>query len=448
MSINRVWHTQRPELLGANFIYGEMAKAAGHSIVSGHTISIADSIDHIGCSEQSQHSGGQYKRAHDWIHEDIIFLMDRFCACTAAFRYLYAKIKGHKTVDTGFDWFLRRANGGSLQGELLGIVDASFYDDPMLCQLKVNVASTKQQQILNDVMDFTFDNLYYRLEATMPEMQAYPCCSVSCLSPELSTRSKASQDMLSHLRVILNIERLAHMHQQLMDIWSCIVWKDNALICLLVHTNELEHAQPHGSATTYILEAIHRHLPYDNAAEDIHQHVRDESRRQRYTMLSALSVAHAAIEPGVADARGCTSCHVTDDEPANTSRYDTTQAAVTHKFRDMPKHWCPKLDFISRSHEKCTSPIAATYFHSAAAWQWLLQWFRHPHWKQAHIPIAAAWRSRLLRNKTVVKHGTAQTFVVLASVAWGAFIWRVQMLREGMYILRRTCLPENMDWRV
>ena len=92
---------------------------------------------------------------------------------------------------------------------------------------------------VNEMVNFSFHVLYYRVEALLPEMQEYPGCSVLGLDTE--DGPSARQEMLAHLKILLQVEDLAYSHAGLDRILKTVgPWKNNSMVRLLLFALELE----------------------------------------------------------------------------------------------------------------------------------------------------------------------------------------------------------------
>ena len=105
-------------------------------------------------------------------------------------------------------------------------------------------------------MDFVSVLLGYRCEHLLPEVDACPGCSVIVLSSHPDHRARARWGMLQHLRVLFEVEKLAHSHAGLRKILDAVCWKDWALVRSLLFTNEREKGSVGGQSTIYFLPGI------------------------------------------------------------------------------------------------------------------------------------------------------------------------------------------------
>ena len=167
--------------------------------------------------------------------------------------------------------------------------------------------------------------------------------------------------MLYHWQILLRIEKAALSHPGLKGIIDCVVWKGWPLNRLLFLMIEVEGADPEASGTDYILQAMHKRLPDEKAAEDIHQFLRDECRRQRYKNVAPLRVMRAAIEADIPTKRRIDGIGVSIEELCHTTRYDSaTQKAVRHRFFEAPKRAPPCLTKITSARRAWHSPNTNT----------------------------------------------------------------------------------------
>ena len=444
ISIQECWLALSGELAGAKLIYGEMCRdASAPSLVE--LLGTAASINAAPANAKKKESGNQYRRAFNWICPHNCFLMDMFTACTGSLHSLYSlRSSCYKSIDKGFEWNLSLAKGGFF-GELVGVAKASFYDEVALRRLGVHQDRPEAAPHIAALLDFAFNLLHFRVEATLPEIEGYPYSSIKALDPDVTESQAARRLMLRDWHILLEVERLAYSHDVLDSILKTVVWRDHALVRLLLMVNELEQSSQDAKGTTYILDAIHRVLPDDKGAEDIHQHIRDEGRRQRRAIVGPLRVMRSSLESGVPESRELDAVSVSVDELSKVTRYDATQKAARHRFYAAPKRWPSDVDNIANNHREWSSPTAATSLQSVAAWSWLAQWFGESHWRRSGTTLAAAWRAKLLRPKELLFSGR-QCWLVVSVCTWAVYLWRCELLRDGIYKLDMDS-PEKAHWR-
>lgn len=144
-------------------------------------------------------------------------------------------------------------------GELLSIPKASLVDYVALNNL-ISIDDAPRNLRISDLT-----SLFCWVTHVLPEAHAYP--GVSILGWDNEGGARARTDMVKHLSVLLPAERLANSHVGLASVLDCICWK------------EWREVIPMASDTD-ILQGMCLKVPDEKAAEDTHQFVRDESRRQ------------------------------------------------------------------------------------------------------------------------------------------------------------------------
>ena len=427
MSVEECWKKLRQEVWGAKLIYEELGTVDENKTDTGPT------------------TGAQFWKLYNWINERNCFLMDMFCLCTSSLHGDYSNRAKHaKSIEEGFMWNLEYSQGGFFQ-ELVGIATASFYDEAGLRTIGVDTLADDLQAKVNDVTSFALSLLHERVVTVLPELEGYPFSSVAALAPDEHVRTAARQEMLKHQQVLLQVEKLAYFHNVLDEIYRGVVWRNYSICRLLLHTNELEEAHPHGASTDYILEAIHRALPDDKAPEDMHQHLRDMSRTQRHTNVQPTRLMRAALASGVVQSRKLQDVNIDFEKVADMTKHGSSKFPVRHKFLATPTRWPTALDHIT-DKTGWASPSGPTCFKGVSAWQWLLAWFDDTaSWRRNGVELEAAWRSTLLRHKTLLKFGT-EVWLVVAAAPWSVLVWQCRPRGEDLYALDMRS-PDKLRWR-
>ena len=437
-SIHECWKFIRPELHGLSLILGEMRKTTDQQGQHGEALGTALSIDSDTINAASlKKPGGTVDKAHDWTtHAYNIFCMDMVCLVTEPLRKRYShRASEVKSASQGFTYNLNLVHQG-VSSELIDIARGAFFNENALHKLMGDEGQFRDEWMA-ELVDFTLTLMYYRLEALCPELESYPHCSITSLSPGADVRRAARMKMLDDLDTLLTAEELARSHDRLNGILGDIAWTNNSCVRLLLLANEQEDGHPDGALTTYILEAMHSKVPDEKAAEDLHQFIRDETRRQRYTKISPSRLMRTVLEAGVIERRGMQNISVTIEELCQITRYDASQKPVRHRFFAPPSNIPEQFAQITDPTRSWPSPTAASYLHSTSAWRWLTAWFRDQNWSESGTPIGAAWRSKLVPTKIILTE-TGQ--LVLASCSWGLLCWKLTEVSPGLWQLITT------DW--
>lgn len=237
----------------------------------------------------------------------------------------------------------------------------------------------------------------------LQEVHAYPGVSILGLVIECGARARSK--MLRHLLVLLSAERLATSHVALVSGLDCMCWTVWPHIRLLSLTTKMQGGGPQGPATTDISQGMRLKAPEGKVAEDTHQFVRDDARRQRFTKVEPLRVMRASLEAAFPRTRGLNVASVGAEETSRAARCRAHQKAVWRKLCDLPKDSPASLDGTMQGRP-------------SRGWQWLLEFFLETFWRCTWVEVGAPWQSTLAPPRMLL-HRRSKAWLVLASSAWG-----------------------------
>ena len=241
-SINTVWKFLRPELPGMRLTLGTVLKNGGFGGLE-HVASSTQASTDAEAIRAFQKPGGGLEKAHDWIAPANVWTMDMVDLITDPLRQLYSyRAKCVENIDQGVACNLQNAKTG-LVDELQNIALKAFSGGRALRQL-LHRDLALQERRCQEIFDFATTLMYYRVEQLVPEVHAYPGCSILSLDTDHRSRSLARTSMMEDLRILLKVEGLSHHHKALHKIINTIAWLTWPLIRLLLHMNEAENANP------------------------------------------------------------------------------------------------------------------------------------------------------------------------------------------------------------
>ena len=439
-SINTCWHWIRPELAGLRLILGHMLQRRDPTFLAGEAGTQQSMDEEVLASWQKP--GGTLEKAHSWIRPYNVVMLDMIDMVTMPLRNRYGYLAAEvKTPEQGLADNMQQCRDG-LWTEVHNIAKSAFHDEIKLQSLLFEGGGACPAWA-QELMDFTFELLGYRAEVVMPEVQGMPGSTVLCLSDDIDERARHRELLLHVWQVIMKIERATISNGRLASMWQSVVWKDRPLVRLLCMMNEIENGQAAGPGTTYLLEGIHMKVPDEKAAEDIHQYLRDETRRQRFKAVAPLRVMRSAIFADIAKQRGIPRVSVDISELCDTTRYDETQAAVRHKFLQDNQPAPPRLTKLT-ADRTWPSPTTHSYLQSESAWSWLFEWFGSDVWRRNKVPAAAAWRAKLVPGKVLLgRHN--RMWLVVRSCQCSLLVWDVDCAGHGLWKLSLSG-PAAFNW--
>ena len=243
--------------------------------------------------------------------------------------------------------------------------------------------------------------------------------------------------MLEHWETLLLAERLAHDTGPAIDgdglgeLLHAIHWRTSPLVRLLFHVNEAElRCDDIGgldaSPTERLLVQIHERWPDEKGAEDVHQHIRDESRAMRNPSVAPEKIFGAAREAAIPHARGIASLEVPESafEECRLREVDKSLKAM---FRGAPTTWNARLNKLLTPEHTNSSPTLLGEVKSVSAWLWLVEYFKLCSGETCDVPLIAAAVSKLCRERWILEVGGAAS-VVVSQHDCHCLVWQLRVI--------------------
>lgn len=442
LSIQEVWEWYEPELHG----FREIMRFANSSGALGST---ADTLQREGTGTTAhaevlnamKKSGGTVAMIPDILVERNFRNMRIFMTVTMSSWKVYShRAKFVKNPNDGFDFNLTMAKGG-WQSELVDAVRSSLYSPDRLTYMEVESFGADDMSLLVNLL---FQLLKNRAASLVCLSDTHPSRSILALDPDNDLANAARGDLLEDWHILLKCERLSLKHAGMAKVLNSVFWRRHSLVRMIFHLCESECDDPSAPALRRLLRGVHLHWPDSKVVEDMHQHLRDETRTQRASTSSRQKRMITCVDSKVIEKRGMKSVTVTGDEIGNAPS-KLLKEPVKHRWRAAPKHWPKYLMNILMPNRRWPSPTPSGYTNAAGAWQWLREF-----WNGSMIgktKIDATWRSRLIPCPALIrKVSTGQYKLVFLVSDFGCLAWAVEVLPDGAFKLVVHSMPIGWEF--
>ena len=421
MYIQHSWAYYRPELWLLRLVLQDMSPEDAWEQVEGDATALLDAEL---ANNMTTNKNGLLARAHTYITQELLDVMDMFCMATAPARSEYKHRTAQvKTPSQGLAYNLALAKGG-WEDECLRTLKCSFFDLPKLRLVGLLGAEPARPQNAQKLFDFIVALCSERLTRVLPSLLQYPHVSILLLDPDENAAREAKLRCVGDLHALLDAERDAlagdiDEEKVLQDIF----WRNYAIVRLLLFSIRREaHVDGIGPETRHIVRALCVKLPDEKAPEDIHQHVRDLQRTRRHKHVTLSAVFDAQIRSMVLEDRDLHCPKVSPLSIATQSWRSLKQGTSTRTtYSTPPLDWHEYLNDLILLRRHWPSPTAPGYFESLCAWRWLLARRGGADAPEAACAPAAAWWSRLARPSQILMFSTS-CLLVLCAAKWGVLV--------------------------
>lgn len=321
------------------------------------------------------------------------------------------------------------------QSELEDTIKHSLYTPSTLAYMRMD-CNAKQDEV-DLLVSFCFGLLTRRAESLVCLSDSYPDRSVLGLHRDAAVASEALQGMQSDWELILKSERVAQHHVGMSKVLASIFWIRHSLVRLVFAINELQGARLAQPCLDRLLRAMHCRLPDAKIVEDMHSHLRDETRTQRAAVASRSKRMFACVSSGVLERRGLKAIEVSKDEVA-TAPTSLLKKPLRQTWDCKPTNWPGDLTKILLPGRSWPSPVPQGYTHACSSWQWLKEayWSEHV----GLVPPDASWRSRLVPCPCLLRRAKDQKVrLVFLSADWGVLTWPLGYMQgDDAYLVSTT----------
>ena len=306
-------------------------------------------------------------------------------------------------------------------------------------------------QLAAKVFDFLCGFLNARSQSQVLAVSSFPEATVLVLSETHEEATATLQTMHTAWDTLMWAEALANKHEGMRKLLGAIPWCGHAIPRLLFLLAESEGWQLPAAKTKELLKNVHQKLPDTKVIEDMHQHIRDKSRLQRYKKVSRPSRMQSCIESGVLEERSlpCVAVPASTIRDAPPSIWKQPSKHLWECKEEIPEEWAA----IMLPTRTWPSPSPLGLFRGAAAWEWLL------HYRGSgllgQVPLGIAWLSKLLAPRTLVRDAadtSSAPFLVVISAEYGAVVWRLSEhthpgTAANLFKLSVSNDADNIKWR-
>ena len=168
--------------------------------------------------------------------------------------------------------------------------------------MRLDEDSARAARLCEDMLEMVLHVLEERAEVIIPEAFTHPHTSIACLAPSIELAKAARNTLQCQFETLLWAEDLAQESMMMRRILAEVPWRRWTAICLYMFVNDVVldkgNEDPSGRLAA-LLRPIHIRIPDEKGAEDMHQYLRDEGRRNRFDKVSAERVFRTCRDSAV-----------------------------------------------------------------------------------------------------------------------------------------------------
>jgi hypothetical protein len=211
------------------------------------------------------------------------------------------------------DWKFVR---GEWKHELVDTIQNLMRDHATITRLGLHEIDPGSKSRCFSSFEFTMKLVKERYDTQLALHNGYPCRFVLCTGSDLDTFEAERRDVQKDWKIITAYEHFARANANIGVVLDDIFWLQWPLVRLAFGINEMELASgaDRGSFKKLATSMVAK-FP-DEKGEDIHQFVRDEARRSRFSGLSKARIYETQLRANVPKKRGISSSTVDDKKIA------------------------------------------------------------------------------------------------------------------------------------
>ena len=262
-------------------------------------------------------NGSTVVRAPTYINEKNLSALRIFCCVSSPQRRLYEeKATNIQNLEDGMEWAYRLLFG-AWQAEARETVAHALYDVAALDYMRVRrwFEPSTQEERCCQVLEFLMHVLKSRAEALLFPSTAYPAKFLLAVHGPEHDRKAGRHEILTDWQMAQALEQYALKDAEALQLMNTIFFLDWPLVRLCFTLLETEQVSKKSCGFEKLARAMVTRWSDSKAAEDVHQHLRDETRRRRYTYLCRSRVYRTQTDANIAKQRGMEAPTVTEARP-------------------------------------------------------------------------------------------------------------------------------------
>ena len=268
---------------------------------------------------------------------------------------------------------------------------------------------------------------------------SHPGCTVACVSSHEDEAMRARQQLLADWEILQKCERLQHKSFLLRQILAEIDWTRWEWVRLYMHLNEAElrgGKPPTGDASAVhrCLLPIHVRIPDEKGGEDLHQFVRDETRRRRFKKLTPQRISYVVTTASIPSDRGMPQLSVPPATFESMSARDKHES-MDSVFFGSPKHWSPALNKTLKT-DKGDSHSEAAQAAAVSSWRWIREYFTTHAGAHARRPLICGMVAKLCLERHAMWAEGHGYHAVIASWPWSILRWSLDLVYADANVQR------------
>ena len=261
---------------------------------------------------------------------------------------------------------------------------------------------------------------------------SYPHVSIKCLDKNDGQAEASKRRMQRDWELLLQLESLAFTRDDTFkELLTAVFWRQSELIRLIFTVNEIElvctsqgRPLPEVSCLDRLLRQLHERWPHEKPAEDVHQHIRDQSRQTRNPSIAPERIYETVRAADIPHEYGLASLNIDHETAMDHCRRRSIDRSYAEVFRGPVRDLHRRLNRILDPAHRNPSPTLAGEVAGVSAWMWAKYYLQHFHERQLKSPRAASI-SKLCQERWIIANGD-EAAVVVSQHEWHVLVFHVR----------------------
>ena len=176
------------------------------------------------------------------------------------------------------------------------------------------------QALLDKLWEFSFLLIRERAEGLVQYSDTYPERIALGLHTDASVKTDFFAEASGHWQFTLRSESVASTAVDMHSLLQSIHWLRQPVVRTFFHLLELETGKHPGPAVSRFLHSLHYRWPDSRGVEEIHSHLRDETRRKRNGVISKEARFFKSCNSGILNQRAVENINISMSEVATAPR--------------------------------------------------------------------------------------------------------------------------------
>lgn len=376
--------------------------------------------------EMKKQSGAMKLAPKLLTHRNLFFMRCMMAVCCPIWTCFTERMTQVKMPMDSMRFWLMQSKGQWIH-ELIGCIKNVCHNTDTFSRLEIWSRADGAQERVELAMSLLLHICSNRLKSIFTQLHEPPYRYAGALERGPGGQAVVTQ-MQQEWQNLLQLEAGDAQEPALHEPVQMMKWRHNMVPRLLYLAFEKGDWKVEDLEAQGLLANIFTHLPDSKVIEDLHNHLRDLSRKAGNHASGAVSRQIAILESQVLESRGIPTMQMLPEEMAQRQSASLTKGFK--KLTEASRHK-PHPDMQQLMHPATPDSVSPAYaFQTIAATSWC---FHHSK-EKLDCALNVAWLSVLMPERhLVMRKSSNEVYLVMASSPFACLLWPMKQIADGRF---------------